>query len=72
VGKWHVKKRDRLGPGQLWMSQEGGQRLIVKIVDGRIWFWTIAFPANREARFKRPYGDVSVERFVVWSSRLLQ
>jgi hypothetical protein len=72
VGKWHVKKRDRLGPGQLWMSHEGGQRLIVKIENDRVWFWTLAFPAHREAKYRRPYGYVSLDRFVIWSSRLLQ
>jgi hypothetical protein len=72
MGKWAVTKKDRLGPGQLWQSKEGGQRLICKIDKGRVWYWTIAFPPAREGTHKRPYGQVSVERFVIWSSLLVK
>jgi hypothetical protein len=75
MGKWNVTKKDTLASGQLWESTDGGQRLILKIEDGEVWYWTARFPpctvhgssANR-CRYRR----CTVVRFSIWSRRLVQ
>lgn len=72
MGKWLVTKKDTFAPGQLWASAEGGQRLITKIEDDRVYFDTVALPPSCSGKPRKHVGWVSLDRFSKWSSRLIQ